>query len=253
MIDASSALSILPDGLRDPLLKEYRHIIQNYAEGRWGPSELSGGLFCEIVYTIVEGFGAGAYASAPSKPGNFVQACRQLEQNTSVPRSFQILIPRLLPALYEIRNNRGVGHVGGDVDPNHMDATAVVSMCNWVMAELVRVLHSVTTEDAQTLVDMIAERQTPLVWKVGGVRRLLDTTLPLKDQILILAASCSSPPSVAELQLWTQYTNGTYFKKLVGVLDRDRFLHLDSQNRVTVSPIGTDRVAALLKSKTKKV
>lgn len=253
MITANSALAILPDGLRDPLLKEYRHIIQNYAEGRWGPSELSGGLFCEIVFTIVAAFGAGTYPTAPSKPGNFVQACRQLEQNSSVPRSFQILIPRLLPALYEIRNNRGVGHVGGDVDPNHMDATAVVSMCNWVMAELIRVLHNVTTDEAQGLVDIIAERQTPLVWKVGGVRRLLDTTLPLKDQILILAASCSSPPGVPDLQSWTQYKNTSYFKKLILALDKDRLLHLDSNGGVTVSPLGTDRVASLLKAKTKKV
>lgn len=68
-----------------------------------------------------------------------------------MPRSFQILIPRLLPALYEIRNNRNVGHVGGDVDPNFMDSTAVLGTANWIMAELVRVFHSVSTPEAQAI------------------------------------------------------------------------------------------------------
>jgi hypothetical protein len=176
-----------------------------------------------------------------------------LEQNASVPRSFQILIPRLLPALYEIRNNRGVGHVGGDVDPNHMDATAVVSMCNWVLAEIIRVLHNVTTQEAQGLVDVIAERQTPMVWKIGEDRRLLDTTLPLKDQILVLASSCSGSPSISEIQTWTQYDNRAYLKKTVRAMDKSRLLHLDSQDKITVSPLGTDRVASLLRARTKTV
>jgi hypothetical protein len=36
MIAASQALSALPAGLRDPLLKEYETIVQNYLEQRWG-------------------------------------------------------------------------------------------------------------------------------------------------------------------------------------------------------------------------
>lgn len=135
MVTPEQALRSLPDGLRKPLLEEFTNMVNNYMENRWSPSELSGGRFCEIVYTILAGHASGSYSARPSKPQNFVAACRQLENNTGVPRSFQILIPRILPALYEIRNNRGVGHVGGDVDPNFMDATAVVSMASWVVAE----------------------------------------------------------------------------------------------------------------------
>ena len=130
---ASAALSAIPLGLRKPLIAEYQSIVQNFLEHRWLPSELSGGRFSEIVYTILDGHAKSAYPSSPKKPGNFKDACTKLENNTGVPRSFQILIPRVLPALYEIRNNRSVGHVGGDVDPSHMDSAAVLAMCNWVM------------------------------------------------------------------------------------------------------------------------
>src|SRR5690348_16230428 len=144
MILASTALSAIPAGLRDPLLEEYRKIIQNFLEQRWLPSELHGGRFSEIVYTILDGQAKKAYAASPAKPANFPDACRKLENNKfpHVPHTCQILIPRMLPALYDVRNNRNVGHVGGDVDPNYMDSMAVLSMANWILAELVRVFHS---------------------------------------------------------------------------------------------------------------
>jgi hypothetical protein len=162
-VTPAQALSPIPQGLRDPLLEEYQGIVQNYLERKWLPSELSGGRFCEIVYTILDGFASTSYAASPSKPANFPHACRRLENNSSVPRSFQILIPRMLPALYEIRNNRGVGHVGGDVDPSHMDATAVLGMVNWIMAELVRVFHRLPTSEAQQVVDQLVDRRIPIV------------------------------------------------------------------------------------------
>src|SRR3979411_1915836 len=67
----------------------------------------SGGKFCEIVFTILDGHAKSTYPTSPAKPKRFVDDCRKLENNSHVPRSFQILIPRLLPALYEVRNNRG--------------------------------------------------------------------------------------------------------------------------------------------------
>jgi hypothetical protein len=56
----------------------------------------------------------------PSKPRNMVDVARALEgaDQNAFPRALRVQIPRVFVALYEIRNNRGVGHVGGDVDPN---------------------------------------------------------------------------------------------------------------------------------------
>lgn len=228
MIAAAAALSSLPPGLRGPLLEEYRAIVQNFLERRWSPSELSGGRLAEIVHTILAGHAQGAYAAAPVKPANMVEACRALEKNGHVPRSFQILIPRLLPALYEIRNNRGVGHVGGDVDPNHMDAVAVLSIANWVMAELVRVFHGLKLAEAQQLVDALAERRMPLVWEGStGVRRVLDPKLALTDQVLLLLAGRPGPVPVADVIAWIE-TSKDYALKLLRRLHKQRKVELSS-------------------------
>ncbi len=238
-MNASAALSAIPAGLRDPLLQEYREITKNYAEHRWSQSELSGGKFCEIVYTILAGQPPDAYAAKPTKPRDFPNACRALENKTSLPHSFRILIPRMLPALYDVRNNRSVGHVGGDVDPNHMDATVVLSMCNWVMAELVRVFHNLPIAEAQVLVDSIAERNIPLVWQGGDLKRVLDPNVSLQDQILLLIASSPGTVAAAELLRWVDYENKVYFRKILRKLHDSRLINLSSdEKQVQILPPG---------------
>jgi len=242
-----TALSAIPDGLRKPLLEEFTHIVNNFMERRWGPAELSGGRFCEIVHTILHGHAQGTYAPSPVKPTNFVNACRALESNTSVPRSFQILIPRILPALYEIRNNRNVGHVGSDVNPDFMDSSAVLAMTSWIMGELIRVFHGVTTEEAQTIVDNLAERRLPLVWKCGDIRRVLNPDLHLKDQVLLLVSSISKRVKTDDLFTWTGYKKRAYFNRLLRQLHDQRLIEFHEANaEIEMLPPGNEYVRTLL-------
>ncbi|HUB78683.1 MAG TPA: hypothetical protein VMB03_07810 [Bryobacteraceae bacterium] len=245
MLAVSKALSAVPAGLRTPLLTEYDNLVTNYAEQKWTAAELSG-KFCEIVYTIIDGYAKGIYAAKPSKPANFVEACKRLENNISVPRSFQILIPRLLPPLYEIRNNRNVGHVGGDVDPNHMDATTVLAITAWIMAELVRVFHATTVAEAQEIVDSIVERPVPLVWQSGQIKRVLDPDLSLRDQVLVLVASCAVPVAAASLQVWTECKNKAYFGKVIKALHKARLVESPDAGTVRLLPPGTAEASRII-------
>lgn len=238
MITTDQALATIPNGLRQPLLDEYSTILRNYLERRWTPSELSGGKFCEIVYTILQGRSTGNYSSSPAKPTNFVQACRQLETNTSNPRSFQILIPRLLPALYEIRNNRGVGHVGGDIDSNYIDASSVLSIASWIMAELIRVFHDIDIEDAQKIADSLVERKTPLVWHSGDIRRVLKPNLSIKKQILLLSLTSQSVTR-DDLLRWIEPPNRSYFYSLLREMHSSRLIELSpDETAVVILPPG---------------
>ena len=243
-----NVLGLLPSGLRIPLLEEYQRILHSFSENRWLPAELSGGRFCEIVFTIIEGYGSGSYPGAPGKPKDFVGACRRLEQNTHVPRSFQILIPRLLPALFEVRNNRGVGHVGGDVDPNYMDAAFVVTSCSWVMGELIRVFHDVSIGEAQALVDSLAERQIPLIWEGQDTRRVLRPNMKMQSQILLLLATSRSPVRTSELLHWTEYKNVGYFRTLLRRMHSQRLVELYNDGRcLEILPSGSNEAAEIIR------
>ena len=178
-----------------------------------------------------------------------LDACRALENVAANParvgdRSLRILIPRLLPVLYEIRNNRGVGHVGGDVDPNHEDAEAVLSMANWIMAELVRIFHGVSLADAQVVVESIVSRRHPLIWSIEGVKRVLDATLSTKDQVLLLLYSESGWILSASLCAWVEYSNLSVFRsKVLGTLHKSRLIEHDAPGgRAKISPAGAKYV-----------
>lgn len=252
IVGRQQLLAVVPAGLREPLFAEFNSIIQNFLEGRWSPSELSGGLFSEIVYTILLGHAKGTYAKKPSKPGNFVDACRALEKNTHVPRSFQILIPRMLPALYEVRNNRGVGHVGGDVDPNFMDSTLVVGMARWVVGELVRVFHDVTIAEAQTTVDSLSEVMLPIVWSEGGIKRVLDPSIPLKKQIMILVGSTPSKTKQTDLDRWIEPQSPGYLARALRELHSSRHVEFDeAEGLVQLLPPGAKLVAEYAKQRLK--
>jgi len=246
-VTRDSALSGIPSGLRKPLLDEFTQITSNFSERRWTAAELSGGRFCEIVYTILDGHARGAYAAAPTKPTNFVDACKRLESNTTVPRSFQILIPRMLPALYEIRNNRNVGHVGGDVDPDFMDSSAVVSISSWILAELVRVFHAVGTDEAHAVVNELTERRLPLVWRSGDIRRVLKPSLLLKSQILLLLSSATGRSKADDLLRWTGYKGKPYFTRLLRQMHEERLIEFhEGSNEVELLPPGADEAIKLV-------
>lgn len=207
------ALASLPASLRKDVVGAFNDIVSNYEQRRWEPAELNGGKFCEAVYTVLRGFVDGAYPARSSKPRNLLDACKKLENEPIALRSLRIQIPRMIIALYEIRNNRGVGHAGGDVDPNEMDATAVLYMSKWLMAELVRILHTLSTDEASDVVDALIERQIPLVWRHNDKKRVLHDGLTWKQKVLLLLHSETSDVSEVDLVEWIEHRTVAIFRR----------------------------------------
>lgn len=246
-VDPESAFSAIPSSLAADLLGAFRRVLKNYSEHRWEPSELNGGKLCEAVFTVVEGFLSGKYEQRARKPKNMLSACNALEGSyPSGPRSARIQIPRMIVALYEIRNNRGVGHAGGDIDPNHMDATAVLYMSKWIVAELVRLLHGLSTDEATELVDLLVERETSLVWRGGDTRRVLAVGLTQREGTLLLLAGVASA-SDTELAAWLEVGRlADYRSKVLKPLHKARLIEFESSSgRVQLLPPGVEAAEGL--------
>jgi hypothetical protein len=241
-----SLLLSIPPTLRQELFEKYDEIITHYLERKWEPSELNGGKFCEVVYTILKGYCDDVYSPSAIKPANMVDACRAFEQSCppSTPRSVRIQIPRMLIALYEIRNNRGVGHVGGDVDPNQMDATCVLHISQWILAELIRIYHSIKTEEALIIVGSLTERIIPLVWDVASRKRVLRSGLTMKEKTLLLLYSEENPVIDRALFEWVEHSNlPNYRRDVLRRLHFDKLVEYDEKSHlVYLSPLGENEV-----------
>jgi hypothetical protein len=227
---------------------EFGKIVRNHSERRWEPTELSGGKLCEIVHSIVKGKIDGNYPARASKPPNMFQACRQIEQTSGISRSLKIQIPRVLVALYEIRNNRNVGHVGGEVDPNHMDAVCVLQMSKWLLAELVRIFHTCSVQEATAIVDALVEREVPLVWKVGERTRVLDANMSMKEKMLVLLHASAEPMQEQDLVASIEHSNPSVFRRdVLRAAHKRRLVEYDEGKRlVTISPLGIEAAEKLV-------
>jgi hypothetical protein len=245
----ADAFKLLPCGLRDDLVDAYNDIVQNYAERRWEPAELNGGKLCEVAYTIVRGLADESFPPRSKKPRNMVDACKAMESEAAQPRSVRIQIPRMIMALYEIRNNRGVGHAGGDVDPNEMDATAVLHTSKWLMAELVRILHTLSTVEATDIVESLIERQIALVWHHGDKKRILRPGLTWKQNTLLLLLSESGDVPEASLVGWLEHSSVAIFRRdVLRPGHKQRIWEYDeAQRTVRLLPPGIEAAEKLLR------
>jgi len=232
----------LPPTLRQELLDEYARIEKNYREGRWEPAELDGGKYCEVVYCVLEGYLRGSYQPHATKPAQFAQACNRLQNiqtaSTVGLDSMRLIMPMVLISVYGMRNRRGVGHVGGDVDPNHMDATYIINAVKWVTAELIRVLHQTSVDEASAAVEALTERTLPYIWEVDGTKRILIKGMSKADQVLHLLYATTTPVALIDLARWTETRPDNLKLTLINLHD-NKLIHFNQTTRmITISGVG---------------
>jgi hypothetical protein len=182
-LNLESALGNLGPDFRRKLVEAYIPVKEAYVEGQYDACGLRAGKFCEVVIRLLQKQLTGTYTPFGTKLPNFTEECRKLERlpKSAGVESLRIIIPRALDYIYTLRNKRDIGHIGGDVDANETDAAACTRTIDWCLAELIRIFHNLSLEEAQELIDSLVTRQLPLVWEVGGVKRVLKTGMPLKE------------------------------------------------------------------------
>jgi hypothetical protein len=227
-------------------MTEFSKVVRNFRESRWEATELNAGRLCEIVYTILKGYlDGGVYPPTASKPSRFDNACKELETRypATWPDSARIAIPRVLVGIYTIRNKRGVGHVGGEVDANKMDAIFVTSASQWIVAELVRMFHATSVDEAATIIDSLVTRTVPVVWQHGDTMRVLRTDLSLDDKTLLLVYSSADGRAERHLAGDLEQADLSNYRRILKRLHGKRLVEWDrSVSTVYITPIGVSRV-----------
>ncbi len=131
-----------------------------------------------------------------------------------------------------------------------MDAVAVLSMCNWIMAELVRVFHGLSITEAQKVVDTLAEVRMPVIWTDGLVKRILQPKLKLNEQLLLLIATSAPDVTVTQLKEWTEYEDPKYFVRTLRTLHKNRLIEFtETTGRAKILPPGAKFVMDFIRKK----
>lgn len=242
-----AALKNVDQKFRSKLIDQYLNVKRSLAEGRDEAVGMSAGKFCEVVLRFLQNEVHGTYTPFGQSINNFANECRKLveAQGNTTPEAIRVVMPRALVFIYTIRNKRGIGHVGGDVDANRIDAMTIARSCDWVTCELIRVFHGLSLEEAQDIVDGLSIRTMPDVWEVAGKKRVLRNDLSAKQKVLLLShQSTDGAILVEDLCDWIEYSNmGVFKSKVLTPLHKDRLIEYDRDAlTVTISPLGVKLV-----------
>jgi hypothetical protein len=242
-----AALQSVPKRVRERVVGKYIELRAAFSQGSFDSCGLRAGHFAESLIRLLQHQLTGTSIPFNEKIGNFVDECRKLERlgGTAGPETLRVAVPRALAFLYTLRNKRGIGHVGGDVDANQIDAATAVRIADWCVCEIVRVVHGMPLEEAQALLDAISVRQLPQVWSVGGRRRVLTAGLNYRAQtLLLLYHEMQTAMPAEDLFQWTEHSNFSVYKRdVLRPLHRARLVEYDPETEtVILSPLGIERV-----------
>lgn len=242
----NSALQGIPSEFRTRLIAKYLSIREAYAEGNYDTVGLRVGVFCEVVLRLLQQQLTGSHTAFGTKIRNFADDARALEKlpSTAGDEALRVIMPRALLFAYTLRNKRGVGHAAADVDANQIDAATGLRIADWCVCELIRILHAVSLEEAQALLDAIAVRQYPEIWAVGGKKRILITSLTYPSQVLLHLHAEDSPVLVEDLCAWIEHPRMRDFRAAVlRPLHKKRLIEYDEETQtVALSPSGAEEV-----------
>jgi hypothetical protein len=248
-----AALGNVPVEFRTRIVEIYRSLKSAYSDHQFDACGLRAGKLSEVLLRYLQHELTATHVPFGTKITNLTDECLRIERLPAAAghESFRVLIPRALNFAYTLRNKRDIGHVGGEIDANEIDAATVIRLMDWCISEVIRVTLAVPLEDAQAVLDAIAERQVPLVWAApGGRKRVLDPSLTQADQALVLLyGDTETAIPVEDLADWVGVKRlDTFRSRVVLPLHDKRLIEFDSESRtVILSPTGVEVAEAVLR------
>jgi len=208
-------------------LDGHAEVKRNYYLGGLRLAEVEGGRFCEAAFRLLEQ--AANFAITPlGKQLDTEKLILRLQNLPPTYRdSIRLHIPRALRLVYDIRNKRDAAHLADGIDPNMQDATLVLSVVDWILAEFIRLYHNVAADEARKIVETIVARGAPIVQDFDGFLKVLNPDLNAGDWCLVLLYQCgASGATFDQISEWVRPDMRTNLRRTLHRLVHDKaFAH----------------------------
>lgn len=168
----------------------------------------------------------------------------------SHPDSMRLLIPRAGEFVYDISSNRGARHDPNEVDPNIMDASVVIPVCSWILAELIRIADagSSTPEETMRVVEGLVEKKYSFFEEVGDRKYVNIRGLSAREiALLLLYAVFPGRISKSELIDSISRHKGSSQAASMAVHRLKTVIDIDDDGNIRLRGIGREDAEKILK------
>jgi hypothetical protein len=222
----------IPPELVDELVEAFSEAKRRFYRDDLRPSEIEGARFSEAVFRILEWATSQTYTALGQNLPKVPTLMGRLEQATTAPDSVRFHIPRTLRLIYDVRNKRDVAHLADGIDPNQQDATLVVRNMEWVLAELVRLYHTVSANEAYGIIADLVSKDVPLVQVFEGFPRVLKPLRAADHFLVLLYWRGAEGATYEELHAWARAPMRSNLRRTLASLDAKDLIHLSGDKHV---------------------
>jgi hypothetical protein len=233
----------VPSELSSKLIEEYLEIKKRFAMNDWGPGQLKGGRFAEVVLRIyqhllseaITPFGTDIPAAEKTRILNTVTNASTIDTHLR-----QKTVP-LVRLLLDFRNNRDVAHLGG-FDANSMDTLFVMTSATWILCELVRIYGGYGMREAQEIVDGLSAKDYPVIIERHGELFIARHNLDAKQEVLVLLTRNTSA-TTEFLETKIGDSNKSRVRRKLREMVNDKLIGLATNGDYFIMPRGQALVA----------
>lgn len=226
----------LPSDVVGALLDEYENCKSRFFLADFRPQAVDAGRFCEAVVRIIEHASTGQHTSL-SDELKVESTLRGLENDTSLDDGLRLHIPRAIRMVYGFRNKRNTTHLKDGIDPNLMDATFIVGVVDWIVAELIRLYHNIAAQDAQGLINGVVTKKLPLIEEVDEHPVFLRKVSGKEHVLALLYWTPSGRATKAQLRGWLPSGGKrSNFANYIKKLSEDAMVHVSGDDIVLLAP-----------------
>ncbi len=223
----------LPADLAAKLVEQYVRLkMRAWAGDHEGVQETSGKV-AEHILRATQHLAGQTPVPLRTEIRDMQEETRKLERlpRTQANDSLRIVLPRMIAALYTLRNKRGGGHTASEVDPARADALTAERMADWMMAEVLRLGNKMPPDQAEAVIAALVERRIPAVYTSGSYRRVLRRDLKPEQDVMVLLYSAAEGATMTDLQAWSGIPRSS-LGRYVDRLENQRLVRSEKNGRV---------------------
>lgn len=238
----------------DAAVKHFQKMVADYQKSDWSDALAKAGKFMEAA---MKALWVRAGEIVPKgkefKVGKTIVDLERKPDAAGIPDTIKLTIPRACRFAHEIASNRDGRHDAGEINANEMDASTVVSLCSWILSEMVRFSQKgLGLEEAKKIVEGLMRRKFPLSEVIQG--RVYTQIGHSAPEVAIGILSTIYPRRMPKDELVRTLKRHEFEDKNAKMaLERiKKYVDFDEQDRVMLRSTGLQRVDELISEASQK-